>query len=281
MREQGLLGGFTKGWLALRAPYDVRARNSDVLSAVAEVVAECSSISILDLGCGIGATLGVLSASLPRTQYWRLVDNNVSALDCAQASAVAAGVDVRTILLDLANDLQAALDGPINIVTTSAFLDLVSQGWLEQLVGRTVARHLPLYAALTYDGRVVLKPIDPRDEVVIAAVNRHQRNDKGFGPALGPEAPTCAIELFQAAGYDVLHGHSDWAFGPVDREIQLEIFAAWAEAARETGAVPTAELDLWLEARRAAVALGRSQLRIGHVDFLARPIASRLTSKSI
>jgi hypothetical protein len=275
MREQGLLGGFTKGWLALRAPYDVRARNSDVLGAVAQVVAECSSISIADLGCGIGATLRALSASLPRTQCWRLVDNNASALDCAQASAVAAGVEVRTILLDLANDLQAALDDPINMVTTSAFLDLVSQEWLEQLVGRTVARHLPLYAALTYDGRVVLKPIDPRDEVVIAAVNRHQCSDKGFGPALGPKASTCAIKLFQAAGYDVLHGHSDWAFGPVDREIQLEIFAAWAEAARETQAVPIAELDLWLEARREAVALGRSQLRIGHVDFLARPIASR------
>jgi len=275
MREEGLLGGFTKGWLALRAPYDVRARNSDVLSAVAEAVADCSSISIVDLGCGIGATLRALSASLPRTQNWRLVDNNATALDCAQASAVAAGVEVRTILLDLANDLQAALDGPINIVTTSAFLDLVSQGWLEQLVRHTVARHLPLYAALTYDGRVVLKPIDPRDEVVIAAVNRHQCNDKGFGPALGPNAPTSAIKLFQTAGYDVLHGRSDWGFGAADREIQLEIFAAWAEAARETGAVPIAELDLWLEARREAVALGRSQLRIGHVDFLARPIANR------
>jgi len=246
-----------------------------VLSAVAEAGADCSSISIVDLGCGIGATLRALSASLPRTQNWRLVDNNVSALDCAQASAVAAGVEARTILLDLANDLQAALDGPINIVTTSAFLDLVSQGWLEQLVRHTVARHLPLYAALTYDGRVVLKPIDPRDEVVIAAVNRHQCNDKGFGPALGPNAPTSAIKLFQTAGYDVLHGRSDWGFGAVDREIQLEIFAAWAEAARETGAVPIAELDLWLEARREAVALGRSQLRIGHVDFLARPIANR------
>jgi Methyltransferase small domain len=275
MREEGLLGGFTKRWLALRAPYDARARNSHVLSAVTEAVADCPSISIVDLGCGIGATLRALSPSLPKMQHWRLVDNNVGALDCAQAIAVAAGVEVRTILLDLVNDLQAALDGPVNIVTTSAFLDLVSQTWLEQLVWRTVARHLPLYAALTYDGRVVFKPIDPRDEAVIAAVNHHQRSDKGFGPALGPNAPTCAIKLFQMAGYDVLHGHSDWTFGPVDREIQLDIFTAWADATRETGAVPIAELDLWLEARREAVALGRSQLRIGHVDFLARPLAER------
>jgi len=275
MREQHLLGGFTRRWLALRAPYDVRARNSDVLSAVTEAVADYPSISIVDLGCGTGATLRALSASLPTVQNWRLVDNNIGALDCAQAIAVAAGVEVKTVLLDLANDLQAALDGAVNIVTTSAFLDLVSQRWLEQLVWRAVARHLPLYAALTYDGRVVFKPIDPRDEAVIAAVNRHQRRDKGFGPALGPNAPSCAIELFQMAGYDVLHGHSDWTLGPVDREMQLEIFTAWADAARETNAVPIAELDLWLEARREAVALGRSQLRIGHVDFLARSLAKR------
>jgi len=275
MREKGLVGAFTEDWLALREPYDARARNSDVLSAVTEAVAGCQSISIVDLGCGIGATLRALSSRLPRKQTWRLVDNNVGALDCARAIAVGAGAgaEVRTILLDLANDLHAALDGPINIVTTSAFLDLVSQEWLEQLVGCTVARHLPLYAALTYDGRVALKPIDLRDEAVVAAVNRHQLGNKGFGPALGPNAPTCAISLFQAAGYNVVHGHSDWTFDPVDREIQLEIFAAWADAARETGAVPIADLDLWLGARRDAVALGRSQLRIGHVDFLAQPVA--------
>jgi len=274
MREKGLPGAFTNDWLALREPYDARARNPDVLSAVTEAVADCLSISIVDLGCGIGATLRALSSRLPRKQTWHLVDNNVSALDCAQGIAAGPGVEVRTILLDLANDLQAALDGPISIITTSALLDLVSREWLEQLVGCAVARHLPLYAALTYDGRVALKPVDLRDEAVVAAVNRHQLGDKGFGPALGPNAPTCAIRLFQAAGYNVVHGHSDWTFGPADRGIQLEIFAAWGDAARETGAVPIADLDLWLGARREAVALGRSQLRIGHVDFLARPVAS-------
>jgi SAM-dependent methyltransferase len=275
MREKGLVGAFTKHWLVLREPYDARARNVDVLSAVTEALADGPSISIVDLGCGIGATLRALSSRLPRKQNWRLVDNNVRALDCAQAIAAAPGLEVRTILLDLTNDLQTALEGSINIVTTSAFLDLVSEEWLQQLVRCTAARHLPLYAALTYDGRVTLQPIDLRDEAVVAAVNRHQLGDKGFGPALGPNAPSCAISLFQAAGYNVVHGHSDWTFAPVDRDIQLEIFAAWADAARETGAVSIVDLNLWLQARREAVALGRSQLRIGHVDFLARPVASR------
>ena len=275
MREKELVGGFTEHWLALREPYDARARNSMVLRAIAEAVADCASISIVDLGCGIGATLRALTSRLPRKQNWRLVDNNVAALECVQAIKPAPAVEVKTVLLNLVDGLQAALDGPVNMVTTSALLDLVSREWLEQFVRHSVARQLPVYAALTYDGRVALRPVDLHDAAVIAAVNRHQLSDKGFGPALGPSAASCAVGLFRAAGYDVIEGNSDWTFGPVDREIQLEIFTAWAEAAREAGAVPIADLELWLSARRDAVARGRSELCIGHVDFVARPVASR------
>lgn len=272
MREKGVIGGFSRHWLTLREPYDVRARNPDVLSAAIEALAGCSSISIVDLGCGIGATLRALSPRLPRKQNWCLVDNNVGALEGLQTILTQPGVEVRTRLLDLVGGLETAFESPVDIVTISAFLDLVSPEWLEQLVWCTAARHLPVYAALTYDGRVVLTPIDHHDPAIIAAVNRHQLTDKGFGPALGPNAATSAVRLFRAAGFDVVHGQSDWTFGPDDREIQLEIFTAWADAAREIGAVATADLELWLGARRDAVAAGRSQLRIGHVDFVARPV---------
>jgi hypothetical protein len=275
MREKGVIDGFTKCWLALREPYDLRARNPDVLTAVIEAVAGCAPISIVDLACGTGATLRALSPRLPGKQTWRLVDNNIGALDGIQTTGTPPELQVRTMLLDLVGGLEAALEGPIDIVTLSAFLDLVSPEWLEQLVRRVAARHLPVYAALTYNGRAVLRPINQHDAAVIAAVNRHQLGDKGFGPALGPNASTRATKLFAAAGYDVLRGPSDWSFGPVDREIQLEIFTAWADAAREISAIPNADLDLWLGARRDAVAAGRSRLRIGHVDFVARPAASR------
>ena len=40
-----------------------------------------------------------------------------------------------TTPLDLQFDLEAALDGPVDLVTTSALLDLVSDLWLERLIG--------------------------------------------------------------------------------------------------------------------------------------------------
>ncbi len=72
---------------------------------------------------------------------------------------------------------------------------------------------------------------------IVAAVNAHQRTDKGFGPALGPAAAALAIARFEALGYSVVHGASDWVIGPDDRDIQTEMLTGWASAAREIGRI--------------------------------------------
>ena len=118
-------------------------------------------------------------------------------------------------------------------MTASALLDLVSADWLDRLARKIVARGLLFYAALTYDGRVTFEPADPFDAVVIEAVNRHQRGDKGFGPALGPTAGEAAITRFEALRYEVVRGTSDWLLGPQDIEIQGDLLSGWAAAANE------------------------------------------------
>ncbi len=102
--------------------------------------------------------------------------------------------------------------------------------------------------------RTKLTPPDPLDAEIIAAVNAHQRTDKGFGPALGPAAAAFAIARFEALGYSVVHGTSDWAMGPDDLDIQTEILDGWASAAHEIGATVARRHDGWLTRRRGAVA---------------------------
>jgi hypothetical protein len=160
-------------------------------------------------------------------------------------------------------------------VTTSALLDLVSDEWLERLAVETAARRLPLYAALTYNGQASLAPADPFDPDIIAAVNRHQRRDKGFGPALGPEAATRAVSAFARVGYHVVSGASDWVFEQRDRDIQLQMLAGWALAAGELDDVPRLDIAAWLERRRDRAEQGRASMRIGHVDLFATPMATR------
>ena len=269
------MSSFSAQWLALREPYDARARDPAVLDAVAVAFRDQAAISVVDLACGTGSTLRALGPRLPARQDWRLVDNNLSLL--AQASALGRPPDVTVTArpVDLARDLEMALDGPIDLVTTSALLDLVSAEWLERLAIEAAARRLPVYAALTYQGRASLEPAEPFDLEVVAALNRHQRRDKGFGPALGPEAGMRAVQSFARVGYRVLPGESDWRFGPQDREIQLQVLVGWVAAARELGELPEAALAAWYARRCEAVALGRSSMRIGHVDLFATPIDTR------
>jgi hypothetical protein len=157
----------------------------------------------------------------------------------------------------------------------SALLDLVSEKRLTRLAIEAAARRLPVYAALSYDGRVEFAPTDVADGAVLAAVNRHQRRDKGFGPALGPTAAQAALERFKRVGYAVTHGASDWTFGPHEREIQLAALSGWALAAREIDELPVADVLDWLGRRRDLVAAGRSSIRVGHFDLFARPTTTR------
>lgn len=266
---------FSSGWLTLREPYDRRARNGAVLHAVAGWAAERSSVAVVDLACGLGSTLRAVSERLPRRQSWRLVDNDLSLLARAGALARPPELTVTPVPVDLSRDLEAALDGPVELVTTSALLDLVSHEWLERLVTETAARRLPVYAALSYDGLATLDPADPLDSGVIDAVNKHQGGDKGFGPALGPEAAAAAPGRFEAIGYTVKQGASDWVFGPNDAEIQTDVLTGWAVAAREIGEASISDIIGWLARRRDHIAAGRSSMRVGHVDFFARPTATR------
>ena len=269
------MSGFSSSWLTLREPYDKRARSRSVLNAVAGWAAQRPSVAVVDLACGLGSTLRAITDRLPPRQDWRLVDNDLSLLARAGGLTRPPELTVTAVPVDLARDLEAALDGPVELVTTSALLDLVSADWLERLVTEAAARRLPVYAALSYDGLATLDPVDPLDGAVIEAVNRHQRGDKGFGPALGPDAAAAAPARFEAIGYTVTQGASDWVFGPKDAEIQTEVLTGWAAAAREIGDASIGDIVNWLARRRDHIAAGRSAMRVGHVDFFARPTTTR------
>ena len=268
------MSGFSADWLSLREPYDLRARSPKLLAAVAEAYAKFPALTIVDLACGTGSTLRALAPRLPMQQSWKLVDNDLGLLVRA-AEASHPRARVTTAAIDLVRDLEAALDGPLDLVTTSALLDLVSEGWLERLATEVAARRLPLYASLSYDGRIMFEPSDPLDDAIISAVNDHQRRDKGFGPALGPAAASRAVALMKKVGYSVMHAPADWVMEPHDRDMQAALLDGWAAAAREVGQQSPAEIIAWITRRREALARGQSSIRVGHIDAFATPIALR------
>jgi hypothetical protein len=269
------MSGFSADWLALREPYDAKARNRVVKDAMLAAFHGQTSISIVDLACGSGATLRAIGRDLPQRQAWRLVDNDLSLLAVAAALGRPPDVTVRARPVDLARDLELALDGAIDLIVTSALLDLVSQDWLERLAVEAAARRLPVYAALTYDGRVAFDPALAFDHAIVQAVNRHQQGDKGFGPALGPDAAREAAATFKRVGYSFIQGDSDWGLPPDAKAMQCEVLRGFAHAASELGELPQMRIADWLEQRLDLVERGRSGLRVGHVDFFAMPMPIR------
>lgn len=268
------MSGFTAEWLALRERYDLAARNSNVLGAVTASLKSRSSY-IVDLACGSGSTVRALHAQLTAPQHWDLVDNDPGLLTLACNQDLDQDVTLKAVPLDLSRNFEAALGSTINLITISALLDLVSEAWLHQFTCAVAARALPVYAALTYDGRIDLSPADSFDAAIVSSVNAHQRTDKGFGPALGPSAASAAIASFEALGYSVISGVSDWNIGPNDRVMQNELLEGWANAACELETVTSAEIVGWLQRRADVVSAGRSAMRVGHVDFFAFPSSMR------
>jgi len=268
------MSGFSLEWLTLREGYDLRARNPVVLGAVIALLKSKSSVRLVDLACGTGSTLRTLSPQLPSRQHWDLVDKDTRLLNAACVGNFS-DIGRNAVLLDLNGDLEGVLNPPIDLVTTSALLDLVSETWLDRFTRSVAVRALPVYAALTYDGRVDLSPVDRMDGAIAAAVNDHQRTDKGFGPALGPSAGFAAISRFEALGYSIVRGNSDWVIGTADQEIQFELLNGWAAAASETQSLPSREIDDWLSRRKLAVHRRASTMTVGHVDFFAAPRTTR------
>jgi hypothetical protein len=266
-------GGFSAQWLSLREPYDVAARNGAVLSAAADAFAGRTAIAVVDLACGTGATLRAITGRLPPRQHWRLVDNDLGLLTRAAALGRPPDTNVLTRPIDLVRDLELALEPPLDLITASALLDLVSSEWLDRFAIEAAARRLPVYVALTFDGRISLEPSEAFDHDLVAAFKAHQRSDKGFGPALGPTAGERAADRFAHFGYAVVKGRSDWMLEPKDAKIQDAVFCAWAEL--NTLTLPPDVIAKWLALRRAHLAAGRSRLEIGHVDIFARPMGRR------
>lgn len=262
VRKRTVGVGFSADWLTLREPADQAARDDALLQHALELVG--ANPVLMDLGCGTGSTVRTMAPALPGTATWRLVDNDPLLLERALESA---GEGSTGHLLDIDQLASLPLEG-VTLVTASALLDLVTEEWLGRL---SQVLKVPFYAALSYNGEMCWDPVDPRDQAVTEAFNRHQRQDKGLGPALGPTSVVKTIEVFEAAGFIVLHGDSPWQLAPESSALQQALVAGIAQAASEAAGEPDEmTAQAWGETRVAQAT--QTQCVIGHGDLLIIPV---------
>ncbi len=168
---------------------------------------------------------------------------------------------------DIAADPAAWIPAKPDFVTAAALFDLVSVVWIDRFVAALSRGRLPLYTALTHDGKTQWLPAHPADVAMEAAFARHFARDKGFGPSAGALASSLLAERLDAAGYTVERTPSPWRLGGNDRSLIDALAQGWSEAVRETGEVPDRTIADWLEAHTA---IGVS-CSVSHEDLIAFP----------
>ena len=271
---------FDAEWLALREPADRRARDRTLSERLCAAWRQRGWSRVVDLGSGTGANLRYLAPRLPAGQRWTLVDHDPRHVDRLQRLEAPPGVDaLAAVSRDLAADGLAVVDDA-DLVTASALLDLVSESWLAELVNRCVDAACGAYFALTCDGRIQWMTEsaagwrvddDPDDGFVWSVFNRHQRIDKGFGPALGPTAAVSAARLFHEAGYRTWLASSAWRLEAGDHRLADQLVEGWAEAVGDLRPEHAARVEAWALRRWDALSRGSFRVTVGHRDLLALP----------
>lgn len=303
-----MTASFSADWLRLREAFDSAARGAaapDLGAWAARWRQPGPPLSVIDLACGTGANLRELAPRLGGVQRWLLVDHDATLLQALVPALAewaarrghrlerradglriegegdhgrAFDAELRCMRADLAHDLGTLRFGEVQLVTASALLDLVSADWLQALLGQAVAARCALLFALNVDGRTAWDPADEGDALVQAAFAAHQRRDKGFrGRALGSEAAAEARRLLHGAGYRVAWAASDWVVdgsqagppGGAALALQQAMIDGMAAAALEQASGQAAAIGAWR--RRRLALLGRSALRVGHLEVMASP----------
>lgn len=279
------MSGFAPNWLRLREAADHRSRNKGLAEALSTHFSDRPEVTIYDLGAGLGSNLRGSFDLLPARQHWTLVDNDAALLSAAceeianwadhsrpTANGIDAVKDGRSLHVEvkrhnLADDPAPWGKTPPDLVTAAALFDLVSAQWIGRFVSALRAARIAFYTVLTHDAEIKWSPPHPADAAMKAAFESHFGRDKGFGSSAGGEATRLIADEFSKAGYMVERASSPWVLGADDKPLIAALAGGWADAVRETGAVPEQTIQEWLAARTAG-----ATCVVGHEDLLALPV---------
>lgn len=266
----------------LKEAADRRAKNSDVSDALSGWFEGRTSLDVLDLRAGTGATVRALAPILAPDQAWTLYarDGSEEALardhllrwaPAAQATEDGLFIERQGLKLSVRfkhHDVVAAAgvlaEPPPSLVVIDDDLMRYPAAVIRKLVAGLADRRSVMHARLIYDGRLKLQPHHAADGAFTAALHRYLMRDTGHGEAMGPQAANELAEQLRLSDYSVIEGasplHLRAGEAPLIRAVQTEL----ADAQRRVAKGHDKMIDGWLQRPRAT-------LEISQIDLVALP----------
>lgn len=268
--------------LLLKEAADKRAKNSDVSDALSGWFEGRTSLDVLDLHAGTGATLRALAPILAQDQSWTLYcrDPGEEALArdhltrwAPAARATAEGlflerqgqkIAVRFRQHDVVAAGGALAEPPPPLVVIDDDLMRYPAAVIRKLVAVLADRRSVVHARLIYDGRLKLQPHHAADGAFTAALHRELMRDSGHGEATGPQAANEIGEQLRLSDYSVIEGPSPLHLRAAEAPLIRAVARRLADAQRAVARGHDKMIDGWL-------ARPRTTLEISQTDLVALP----------
>ncbi|PCM45629.1 glycosyltransferase [Marinobacter sp. ANT_B65] len=269
---------FAEKWLQAREPADHRARSLELTVRLAKWARAALNtdhhgpLRIVDIGTGLGSNVVYVAPALPLPQEWVLVDQDEGLLVEAANRTRQLNVLSETSQRRLApEDFRGLLPHNTDVVTASALIDLVSEGWLSAFVSEAVSTQSAVLVVLSYTGCFTLAPAHEDDTLLCELVNQHQHGDKGTGAALGPDAAAVLADKLAIEGYEVQVADTPWRLNRNDASLATMLMAGWVAAAKQRSPKSRDRLGTWFAARRKQMVAGELEITVSHQDVLGLP----------
>ncbi len=272
----------TPDLLLLKEAADKRAKNSDVSDALSGWFEGRTSLDVLDLHAGTGATLRALAPILAQDQSWTLYARDTAEEALARdhltrwapaARATDEGlfierqgqkIAVRFRQYDVVAAGGALAEPPPSLVVIDDDLMRYPAAVIRKLVAILADRRSVLHARLIYDGRLKLQPHHAADGAFTAALHRELMRDMGHGETTGPQAANEIGEQLRLSDYSVIEGPSHLHLRAAEAQLIHAVTRRLAEAQRAVARGHDKMIDTWLARPRAT-------LEISQTDLVALP----------
>ena len=190
---------FQNKWLNLRETVDRNSRNKRILYLINKFFKNKKNIRTVDLGSGAGSNYRFLKSRLLNNQYWSFVDISHQSTNYFKKNIKLSSKIKKTIfkIVDLINNLEKINFNDYNLVTGSAFLDILPKTWFKNFYKLNLDTAI-VYFALNYNGNFKFFPKHKDDKKILNIFNKDQKSDKGIGEvAVGPDCTELINKVFK------------------------------------------------------------------------------------